>query len=97
MSTVRLRKIKDQIAPPVPDYISVTLEANHRAAATMADAEDVARQIRRHVDGVASVTVITASECRYCSRDPEFDDKEGPCCCTQAQQEWARLTAEATP
>jgi len=94
MTTQELQKIKEQIAPRVPDYVSVTLEGNRWRPATMVDAEDVARQIRRHVDGVANVSVVGVRECRYCSRDPEFDDKEGPCCCTQAQQEWARLMAE---
>jgi len=61
-------------------------------------AEDVKKQILRHVDGVAQayVEIDTDIVCAYCGYDPEYDDIDGrPLCCDKAVAEWQSRIKEA--
>ena len=87
-------QMMEQIAPSVPDHIEVTLEIRYRVP-TRQEWDSAVAEIKRHVDGVEAVYVITKHVCRHCGRDPEFD-ASGPYCCEVAVGEWARLE-EATP
>ena len=51
--------------------------------------QEIKRQVKRHVDNVASVTVAHNSEwiCEHCNRFWEEDENGLPECCDKAQEE----------
>lgn len=70
-----------------------------------AQCEEIAKAVKRHVDGVASATFEcdTKVVCMFCERDPdpltELTGEDGevlgmPCCCGKAQEAWKKLMAE---
>lgn len=58
---------------------------------------EIAVSIRRHVDNVDSVAVNwdTRTVCSHCGRDWEEYEDGCPCCCDEAQDEWAKARGEA--
>lgn len=61
------------------------------------DAEELAKQIKRHVDGIGCLRVEcdTKTHCEFCecAWESDFDGPEGPYCCQAAQNEWNEAQA----
>lgn len=57
----------------------------------------IAASISRHVDGVLDVGVRwdDRTVCSHCGRDWEEYEDGCPCCCDEAQDEWAKARGEA--
>ena len=54
--------------------------------------EDIAEQIKRHVDGIDYVVAEwdTRYVCSHCGRNWEVDDLGVPVCCIEAQEEHSK-------
>jgi hypothetical protein len=73
------------VVEPKTSVYGISLDFERR------DAEEMAAQIRRHVDGVRSAWVRCKTEetCSHCEYGWEVDETSGlPLCCDQAQAEW---------
>jgi len=52
--------------------------------------EEIARQVKRHIDGVGYVAVVWDSRevCSFCGYDWEVDENGVPLCCEKAVEEY---------
>ena len=52
--------------------------------------QEIKRQVKRHIDNVASVAIVYDSEwiCEYCNRLWEEDENGLPVCCDKAQEKF---------
>jgi len=54
--------------------------------------DDIADEIKRHVDNIGCVSVEhdTRYVCEYCGYEWEEDENGVPLCCVKAEEEWLR-------